>query len=413
MDINTKLNELGSAWEEFKKTTSKAMADGKTEASEIKEKQEKMNKDMDQIQAKVDGLNAAIARSSQNQDQDLDVKEYKKVLEQECGKKFSTDEVKKVSEYKEQLQGFLRGGQEPNKELARFVAKTLSIDSETGGGFFVTPEMSSEIVKKIHESSPVRQLASKQTISTSSLKINEDLDARSITWVGEQETRSNTTTPTVRQIEIFVHEAYTYPKATSAFLEDAAINVEAWLADYAAEAFAIGEATAFINGTGVGKPRGIVGGYADGTSFGYVQRIPTDATAAITGLDLIDLQDALKDGYQRNASFMMNRLVRSIVRKVTDGTQFLWQPGLQAGVPDLLLGKPVYLAADLNTATTTGTDGLMIYGDFAQGYQVVDRRGIRVLRNPYTASGFVSFDTSFRVGGAVKNFEALKILDIV
>lgn len=413
MEINKKLDELGSAWDEFKKTTSKAMEAGKAETSEIKEKQDKINADMEKLQTKIDGLNAAMTRTSQDQNENLDVKSYKEVLENTLGKKVSLEDTKKIQEYKAALENYMRKGMghEPSHDLTKHAMKTLSIDSEVGGGFFVVPEIAAEIVKKINESSPLRQFASKVTIGTSSLKINADLDARSATWVGEQETRSNTTTPTLRQVEIHVHEMYTYPKATTAFLEDAAVNVDAWLSEYASEAFALAEATAFVSGTGVGKPRGILS-YADGTSFGQIQRIPTDATGAITGLDVIDVQDSLKEGYQRNAIWMMNRLTRSVIRKVTDGTNFLWQPGLQAGVPDLLVGKPVYLAADLNTSLATGVDGLMLYGDFAQGYQVVDRRGIRVLRNPYTAAGFVSFDTSYRVGGGVKNFEAIKVLDI-
>ncbi len=390
MDLLKKFDELGRAWEEGKATLSKDLNETK---SETKEKFEKINADMDKIQAKIDAVNAAMTRTA-------------------AGKE-GTDESKAQREYKKAFEQYIRYNKNVPDDVMEMARKTLSIDSEVNGGFFVEPELAAEIVKAVNESSPIRQLASVQGISSSSLKINEDVDARSASWVGEQQSRSNTTTPTLKQVEIHVHEMYTYPKATTAFLDDASVNVEAWLSDWASEAFALTEATAFVRGDGVGKPRGILS-YADGTVFGYVQRIATDATGAVTGLDLIDVQDALKEPYQRNATWLMSRAVRGAVRKVTDGTNFLWQPGLQQGVPELLLGKPIMLAQDM-TATASFVTGLDVamYGDFKAGYQIVDRRGIRVLRNPYTNAGFVSFDTSMRVGGGVKNFEAIKIMKVM
>lgn len=392
MDIQKKIDELGHAFEEFKKINDQKIEEIKKGSSgaESKEKLERCEKHLDILETQIKEMNAALART---------------------GGQGGDQKTKETEQRKQEFNAFLRKGQHAAHDGA-FAGKTLSIDSEVGGGFFVLPEVSAEIVKKVNESSPMRQLASVVTISTSSFKVNSDLDARTANWQGERSSRSEGTSPTINQDEIFVHEMDCNPGATQAFLDDAFVNVEAWLADYAAEAFALAEATAFISGHGVGRPRGVLS-YGDGTTYGNVQRITTDATGAITGDDLIDVQDALKEPYQKNATWLMHRLTKSVIRKVKDGTQYLWQPGLQAGAPDMLLGRPVMLAADLNTSLATGTDGLMLYGDFKQCYQIVDRVGIRTLRDPYSSKPKVVFYTTKRVGGGVKNYEAVKVLKIM
>jgi len=276
----------------------------------------------------------------------------------------------------------------------------------------VPEETSSEIVKKVYESSPIRQLASVQVIGTSSLEILLDLGEAGSGWVGETETRAETDTPQWNEIEIPVHELYAKPRATQKLLDDAAINVEAWLAGKVAEKFSRDEATAFISGNGTKKPKGITA-YASGTGFGQVERATAvdDTTFSGNGDDLIATQALLKEPYQNNASWLMNRLIVAELRKIksTLSGEYMWQPGLAQGQPAQLLGKPVYFASDLPSTIVASTDTI-IYGDFKQGYQVVDRVGIRVLRDPFSSKPYVEFYTTKRVGGGVKNFEALKVL---
>lgn len=419
-EVQEKLDALGREWEGYKKTNDAAIADIKKglSDSEQKEKLDKMEGGLQKLEKQISDLNAAVARTPSLVEDaaSMDAKQYRDLMTEKLGKPISLDEAKMGIKYRDAFNKFMRKGAEISDELIQFARKTLSVDSEVGGGFFVTPELSGDITKKINESSPIRQLANKLSISSSSLKVFADVDDRTASWQGERSTRSEGTSPTVRQDEIFVHELDCNPGATQAFLDDAAVNVESWLSDYCAEAFAIAEATAFVSGSGVGRPRGILS-YIDSSSTSYVygklQRIATDATGSITGDDLIDVQDALKEPYQKNASWLMNRLTKSVIRKVKDGTQYLWQPGLQAGAPDQLMGRPVYLAADLNTSLATGTDGLMVYGDLKAGYQIVDRVGIRVIRDIYSSKPKVIFFTTKRVGGGVKNYEAIKILKIM
>jgi HK97 family phage major capsid protein len=415
--LKGKLDTLGVAFEEFKKINNAKVEAEKSGrealAKELGAKSEKAEAHIQSLETKITELNAALARTAQGgAGPEADVKEYRETLRKNLGREVSVEETKEFMGQKKRFNEFMRKGKNAAQDGAFQVeSKTLSADSQVDGGFFIEPEVSSEIVKKINLSSPIRQLASVISISTSSFKINSDTSARTANWQGERSSRSEGTNPQVNQDEIFVHEMDCNPGATQTFLDDAAVNVEAWLADYAAEAFALAEATAFVSGHGVGRPRGFLS-YADGSSYGQVQRIATDATGAITGDDLIDLQDALKSPYRRGATWLMHRTIKSLVRKVKDGTQYLWQPGLVVGSPDVIMGNPVMEAEDMSTSLATTADGLIAYGDFKQGYQIVDRVGIRVLRDPYSSKPKVVFFTTKRVGGGVKNYEAIKVLKI-
>lgn len=178
-----------------------------------------------------------------------------------------------------------------------------------------------------------------------------------------------------------------------------------------ADKFARLEATAFISGNGTTAPKGILT-YTAGTSFGQVQQVNSGTDGAVTADGLINLYYALKDEYAKRATFLMHRTTAQAVRLLKESTtnQYLWQPGLTAGTPDTLLGVPVVLAADMPIADE---DALSVaLGDFKRAYMIVDRVGIRTLRDPYTAKPFVKFYTTKRVGGKVVNTEALKLLKL-
>lgn len=417
MDLAKKLDDLGAAFEEFKKTNDKRLEEIKTQGKakpETEEKLAKVETGIQSLEAKITELNAAITRTGGrggDDFKDIGLKEYAERLVKATGRRdWSTDEVKQMREYGSSVVEYMRKGTPVDKKLIDFATKAMSEDSETGGGFLVTPEVSAEIVNAVQETSPMRGLADVISIGSASLRINQDLDRPTSGWVGERAARTASTPPTVKQVEIYVHEMYAYPESTQAFLDDAAVNVEAWLTKFCGSAFALDEATAFINGDGVGKPRGILG-YADGSVFGFVQRQACGGTGSITGDDLIDLQTLLKEPYQANAQWLIKRQLIGTIRKIKDGQgRYIWQPGLQDGKPNQLLDKPVNMAADLNSALVTATDGLAVYGDIKAGYQIVDRVGIRVLRDPYSNKPMVGFYTTKRVGGGVKNFEAIKVL---
>lgn len=395
MELKEQMDQLGRAFEQFKATNDQRLKEiqEKGQASAATEtKLAKIEADIQKFETAVEEMKTAMNRTAQ-----------------------PTPEEKKDqsnAKYKAAMREYLRKGSAIPADAFPDEYKDMSVAVDADGGFLVSPETSGEIVTKVYESSPIRQLASAQSISSDQLEILEDLDEAGSGWVGESEARTSTSSPQLKQIVIPVHELYAMPKATQKLLDDASVNVEAWLAAKVAEKFARDEATAFVSGNGVNKPKGILS-YASGTGFGQIERKETAANNAITGDELIDTQAKLKEAYQGNATWLINRLMVAYVRKLKDAISgnYLWQPGLSQGQPNMLLGRPVMFASDLASAVTADTDTI-IYGDIRAGYQIVDRIGVRVLRDPFSSKPHVLFYTTKRVGGAVKNFEAIKALKV-
>jgi HK97 family phage major capsid protein len=311
--------------------------------------------------------------------------------------------------YADAMISYMRKGNDEG--LADLQRKSLSVGVDEDGGYTVTPAMSATIIKKVFESSPVRALASIETISTDSLDILDDHGEAGAGWTGETATVTETTSPTLAKRNIPTHELYAEPRATQKLLDDSSINIEQWLAQKVADIFGRTEATAFVSGNGVGKPRGFLS-YASGSSWGQVEQINSGTSGSVTADGLIKLLYGLKAEYAQNAAFMLNRLAVRDVRLLKENTtnQYIWQPGLQAGQPDMLLGRPVYMASDMPVAAA---DSLSVaVADWRRAYQIVDRLGIRVLRDQFTAKPFVKFYTTKRVGGDVTNFEAIKLLKL-
>lgn len=290
---------------------------------------------------------------------------------------------------------------------ALFDQKSMSVGVDPDGGYFVTPAMSPRILSIVYETSPMRELCGIETISTDAVEYPIDDGEAGAGWVGEQETRATTDTPQVGVQRIPVHEMYAKPKATQKLLEDAAVDIEAWLAGKIGQRFGRLEATAFVAGDGVKKPRGFLT-YAAGTTRGTIEQVVSGSAGAVTFDGLINLMTALKEEYAGGAVFLMRRATVGSVLLLKDGNgQYIWRVDNQAGKPSILLGHPVYQANDMQAV---GADALAIaFGNFKQGYTIVDRLGISTLRDPYSAKPFVEFYTRKRVGGDVTNFEAIKI----
>lgn len=400
MDLETKklVEELGTAFEQFKKANDaelKILKEKGHVPEDLKTKTDKLNDEVGKIQSKIDSIQTALNRGGQG------------------GEDHQEKSAAFQKKYSQELRAYMSKGTGLTPEMMA-EAKAMSVDSDENGGFWVGPQLSNEIVMKVFESSPVRSVASVQTISTDAMEIMEDLDEAGSGWVGETSPRPETTTPKIKMIKIPVHELSAQPAANQKFLDDAAINVESWLAGKVSEKFARDEATAFVRGNGVAKPMGFLS-YPNGTGFGQIEQIETAGSVAITADDMIDLDYSLKGEYKRNAVWMAPRLVQKIFRKFKDlDGQYLWQPGLNGLAQATLLGKPLIEANDLDANSGTLAAGLLpvAFGDFRTGYQIVDRVGIRVLRDPFTSKPNILFYTTKRVGGAVKNYEAIKLLKI-
>lgn len=317
--------------------------------------------------------------------------------------------------YKSAFDRLLRKGE---KGLGPEEYKALSVGSEADGGFLVPADTTGRIVRRLWELSPIRQICNVQTLSSDRLEGITDLGETDAGWVGETQTRSDTNTPQVGKYEIPVHEMYAQPKATQKLLDDASVDIEAWLAGKVANKFARLEADGFINGNGVNKPRGLFTYPTAATSdttrpWGTFEHINTGGSGDFASSNpadvLFDVELALKAGYRTNARWLTRRSVIAKIRKFKGSdNNYLWQPGLQAGQPATLIGYPIVLAEEVPTLNSASLS--LAFGDFNEGYQIVDRLGVRVLRDPYTDKPYVKFYTIKRTGGAAVNFEAIKFL---
>jgi len=296
--------------------------------------------------------------------------------------------------------------------------KALSAGSDPDGGYLLPASTAGRVVSKLYEQSAMRQIADVQTISTPKISGIVDNDEADAGWVSEIGTRNETDAPQVGKWEIEAFEMYASPKASQTILDDSVIDVEAWLAGKVADKFGRVEGAAFLTGNGAGKPRGLTSYTTAATSddtraWGQFEHIKTGANGAFhtTKADPIqDLIGAMKNQYLQNASFLMRREVRTAIRKLKEATsdRYLWEPSLQAGQPDMLLGYAARVDQYM-PALTTGSLSLA-FGDFKQAYMIVDRIGIRTLRDPFTSKPYVVFYSTKRTGGGAVNFEAVKFL---
>jgi len=312
-----------------------------------------------------------------------------------------------VDEYKNYAEAF---DIYARRDLAGVDAKSMLVGSDPSGGYFVTPSRSSRILSVVYESSPMRELATIETISTDSLELPIDEDEADAGWVGEVSARTETGTPRTGVQLIPVHEIYAKPKATQKMLEDGSIDVGAWLERKVGEKFGRVEATSFFAGDGVKKSRGILT-YGAGTGRGKIEQLNSGAATEITFDSLIKMTGALKEPYHPGALWLMRRATEVAVMLLKDlNGQYLWRPSLEAGKPSTLLGYGVRHAADMPTVAANAL--AVAFGNFKQGYTIVDRLGISVLRDPYSAKPFVEFYSRKRVGGDVTNFEAFKLMKV-
>lgn len=286
--------------------------------------------------------------------------------------------------------------------------KLLATDSDPDGGYWVTSGMSHQVIAKVFETSPMRNIATVQTVSSDALEIPDDLNEADAGWTTERGVRSESNTPTIGTRRFPVHELYAMPKATQSLLDDARIDVESWLSAKVADKLSRLENTAFINGDGTGKPRGILTYPAGSTNPRQIQQVNSGSASALTADGLRTVAYALKSSYLKNARWVMSRATVEAISKLKDSTgQYLWQPSLEAGELQTLLGYPIERMEDMPTVAANSLS--LGFGDFRQAYTIVDRMGVRVLRDPFSAKPFVLFYTTKRTGGDVTNFEALVI----
>jgi len=308
--------------------------------------------------------------------------------------------------------GYMRTGE----TSALIEGKSLSAGTGSDGGYVAPAETEALIDRLLTSASPIRAIASVKQTTAHTFKKPVSLGGAATGWVSETAARPETDSPTLDLLDFPTAELYAMPAATSQLLDDALADIDQWLAEEVQDVFAAQESDAFINGNGTNKPKGFLAytKTADASAvwgeIGYVATgVDGDFAASDPADDLIDLIYAPKPGYRAAGRFVMNRRTVSAVRKFKDSNgDYIWQPSLTEGGQATLLGYPVTEAEDM---PDIGSDSFAIaFGDFRRGYLVVDRQGLQVLRDPYSAKPYVLFYTTKRVGGGVQDFNAIKLL---
>ena len=393
-ELKSILEQYGAAFEEYKRTNDARFEELKTttgKAAELESKLAKIEADLQAKEARISNFETKLNRPGY------------------AGGEAKSDHAKAFKE-------FLCKGITDNLGDLQFKAVQVGVNAD--GGYAVPVEMSAEIYKLLTAESPMRQVCNIRTSGTNDVRQIVDVGGIGSGWVAETTARPETNSPQIAQATPFWGELYANPAATQNSIDDLFFDVEKWLTESIAREFALKENAAFTVGDGSSKPKGLLAATVstdddDTRAFGTFQYLKTGAAAgfaATAGADvLLDLASSLKSRYYANAHFMFNTSTLAAIRKMKD-TQgnYLWQPGLQAGVPNLLLGFPCVYNHDM---PGVGANALCVaFGDFREAYTIVDRAAIFVLRDPFTNKPYVNFYATKRVGGMILNSEAVKFV---
>jgi len=389
-NLATAIDDLARAFEDYKETNDRALAEIKSQGAADAVTSDK------------------LARIDRALDQ-LSLKARRPQLATSTGEPRQIDLAHKAA-----FDGYIRKGE--SQGLIGIEAKALSVGSGSDGGFLVPTETEHTVNAALRHMSPIRAIAGVRQVSTSVFKKPFALTGFGTGWVAETATRSQTTTPTLADLSFPTMELYAMPAATPQLLDDAAVDIDEWIAEEVRVAFAEQEGSAFVNGDGTNKPKGFLsydqvangswawgklGFIATGVDGAFPSTAPTDK--------LIDLVYTVKSSYRANAHFVMNRATEAVIRKFKDAdNNYIWQPAARPGEAPTLLGHPVAECEDMPSIAEDAT--AIAFGDFRRGYLIVDRVGIRVLRDPYSSKPYVLFYTTKRVGGGVQDFNAIKLL---
>lgn len=394
MDVKNAVEKINEAVAQMRAENDRRLAEIERKGYASAETEEKVNK----LNARVTEMQAQLEET------------------QKHGQRRSTaggtdgDSDPRKAEYRKHFTGFLRGTRGAEAALLQAAA---SVGSDPAGGYAVPETLDTAIERYERDNSPMRTVCNVMTLSNENYEKLVSRGGAGSGWVGEEEARTETGTPTLSALRPYFGEIYAEPKSTQKALDDIAIDVEAWLAEEVGIEFAEQENDAFTRGNGVKKPKGILG-YTlstdvDGTrAFGSIQKVNSGSAGAFVADKLIDLVHSLKRGYRANAQFMLSSLGLAAVRKLKDGqNNYLWQPDFAAGEGGTLLGKPVIENDDMPDPAADAN--ALLFGDFRRAYTIYDVRGVRVLRDEFTSKPHVKFYTTKRMGGMLVQDRAVKV----
>ncbi len=396
LETKVAFGDFMQAFEAFKDANDERLADIEKRMSAdvlTVEKVERIDKALDRTKARLDELTLKAKRPKLSGDDEA---------------------APQAREHKQAFEAYVRKGE--TQGLFDIEAKAMSIGSNPDGGYLVPSETETEIGRKLAAASPIRAIAGVRQVSSSVYKKPFAISGAAAGWVGETAVRPETAAPTLAELQFPAMELYAMPAATQALLDDAAVNLDQWIAEEVQQAFADQESTAFVTGNGVNRPKGFLdyikvadaswswgnlGYVATGVAGGFPISNPSDK--------LVDLAYAPKSGYRQNAHWVMNRKTQSAIRKFKDvDGNYIWQPAATADGKATLMNFAIAESEDMPDIAADSY--ALAFGDFNRGYLIVDRIGVRVLRDPYSSKPYVLFYTTKRVGGGVQDFEAIKLM---
>lgn len=328
------------------------------------------------------------------------------------------EKVVKSAAHRKAFNQYMRRGDATAESELRSIQASLSVASDPDGGYTVPAEMDKEIEKYERDASTMRQLCRVITVSSERYEKMVKQGSASSGWVGEIESRSTTGTPQWALLAPFFGELYAKPKVTQKILDDSELDLEKELAEDVGVEFAEQENAAYTIGTGIKKPKGILGYTLNTTADGSravdaieKKHTGSSGTFGTTADKLIDLVHLLKPGYRAGAVFMMSTLSVGEIRKIKDGaSNYIFQPSLLAGQPPAILGYPIVENEDVPDPAADSNS--VIFGNLRRAYQIVDVVGTRMLRDPYTDKPFCVYYTTKRTGGFLVNNRAVKVLTL-
>jgi HK97 family phage major capsid protein len=297
--------------------------------------------------------------------------------------------------------------------------KSLSAGSDPDGGYVVDTNLQHTINQKIFDQSPIRQLARVITLANGAdWEEPQDVSDIGAEWVGETQSRPETTGASLKLKSITPCEIYASQVVTQKLLDLSFVDIGGWIAGKISDKFARSEGQAYINGTGVGQPRGMMTYAAEATTdddtdrdYGVLQHVVSGSADSITSDSLKAFYWKLRAPYRTNSTWIMSSATASILDRLKDGDgRYLWRDGIASGTPPTLLGRPV--AFDENMPAVAGGAFPIAFGDFRRGYTVCDWAGVRSLRDPYSSKPNVIYYCYKRTGGDVVDSDAIKLLKV-
>lgn len=297
-------------------------------------------------------------------------------------------------EYKREFMNALRG--------RPAISDVMSVGTDADGGYLCPTEFEKQIISALEEENVMRRLC-KVITTRNERKIPVAATHSVANWTAENAAYTESD-PTFSQKTLDAHKLTDLVKVSIELMQDSMFDIASYVSGEFGRAFGIAEETAFCVGTGSGQPTGLF------TANGGHVGVTAAATGAVTTDELISLIYSLKSAYRKNAKWLMNDATVSAVRKLKDGNgQYLWQPAIQAGQPDRLMGYELYTSPSVPTMAASAY--AIAFGDF-KNYWIADRAGrtVQRLNELYSTNGQVGFICTERVDAKIILPEGIQLL---